>query len=171
MTGTVTATNLTQPVSPTDLGGSIGGVQMLFAKLQLALSQASKESAMGYMKNIQESQAEQGKISDMLNAMRKLKSEAASNNNNTPMTQDMKTYMDARGLAYDQSGNDLYHSKDQWDLAIKSMETYQERLGTDTQQKMVFVQDFIGQYNSYLQGANSSIQQSNQTLAEIARSR
>jgi hypothetical protein len=36
---------------------------------------------------------------------------------------------------------------------------------------MVFVQDFMGQYNSYLQGSNSVIQQSNQTLAELARAR
>jgi hypothetical protein len=36
---------------------------------------------------------------------------------------------------------------------------------------MVFVQDYMGQYNSYLQGANSVIQQSNQTLAELARAR
>jgi hypothetical protein len=36
---------------------------------------------------------------------------------------------------------------------------------------MVFVQDFMGQYNSYLQGANSVIQQSNQTLAELAKAR
>ena len=34
---------------------------------------------------------------------------------------------------------------------------------------MVYVQDFMGQYNSYLTGANSSIQQSNQTLGTIAR--
>jgi hypothetical protein len=46
-----------------------------------------------------------------------------------------------------------------------------DALGTDTQQKMVFVQDYMGQYNSYLQGANSVIQQSNQTLGELARAR
>jgi hypothetical protein len=34
---------------------------------------------------------------------------------------------------------------------------------------MVFLQDFMGQYNSYLTGANSAIQQSNQTLGTIVR--
>jgi hypothetical protein len=34
---------------------------------------------------------------------------------------------------------------------------------------MVFVQDFMGQYNSYLTGANTAIQQANQTLQTIVR--
>jgi hypothetical protein len=33
------------------------------------------------------------------------------------------------------------------------------------------LQDFMGKYNSYLQRANSVIQQSNQTLGELARAR
>jgi pantothenate kinase-related protein Tda10 len=56
-------------------------------------------------------------------------------------------------------------------VAINSLKAHLDQLGTNTQQKMVFVQDFMGQYNSYLQGANSAIQQSNQTLADLARLR
>ena len=52
-----------------------------------------------------------------------------------------------------------------WDSA------YRDQLGTDTQQLMVFVQDYMGQYNSYLQGANSAIQQGNQTLQALATGR
>jgi pantothenate kinase-related protein Tda10 len=83
----------------------------------------------------------------------------------------MKTYMVANGLAYDHAQNDDLHTKEQWGVAITSLQAKLDSLGTDTQQKMVFVQDFMGQYNSYLQGANSVIQQSNQTLGELARSR
>ena len=36
---------------------------------------------------------------------------------------------------------------------------------------MVYLQDFIGQYNSYLQGANSAISTANQTLTAIATGR
>jgi hypothetical protein len=35
---------------------------------------------------------------------------------------------------------------------------------------MVFVQDFMGQYNSYLSGANDSIKQAVQLLRELAKS-
>ena len=44
-----------------------------------------------------------------------------------------------------------------------------EELGTNTQQEMVYVQDYMGQYNSYLQGANTQIANSNQTLTNLAR--
>jgi hypothetical protein len=64
---------------------------------------------------------------------------------------------------------DLANDKDQWDTAITSLQQRLDSLGTDTQQKMVYVQDFMGQYNSYLQGANSTIQQSNQTLNQLAK--
>ena len=40
---------------------------------------------------------------------------------------------------------------------------------TNTQQEMVYVQDYMGQYNSYLQGANTQIANSNQTLTNLAR--
>ena len=48
---------------------------------------------------------------------------------------------------------------------------YQESLGTKTQTQMVFLQDFISQYNSYLQGANSAIQESSDVLTAIATGR
>ncbi|MDR0672097.1 MAG: hypothetical protein LBF93_00240 [Zoogloeaceae bacterium] len=64
---------------------------------------------------------------------------------------------------------DRRHNKDEWEVAITSLQARMDSLGTDTQQKMVYVQDFMGQYNSYLQGANSVIQQSNQTLAALAK--
>jgi hypothetical protein len=34
---------------------------------------------------------------------------------------------------------------------------------------MVYLQDFIGQYNSFLQGANTAISNANQVLTNIAR--
>jgi pantothenate kinase-related protein Tda10 len=87
------------------------------------------------------------------------------------MPVDMENYMKANNLAYDATGNDRIMDKNEWEVAIKSLQARSEALGTDTQQKMVFVQDFMGQYNSYLQGSNSVIQQGNQTLAELARAR
>ena len=42
-------------------------------------------------------------------------------------------------------------------------------MGNKTQTLMVYLQDFIGQYNSYLQGANTQISNANQTLTNLAR--
>ena len=90
-------------------------------------------------------------------------------NNATFMSQEMVDYMDAHGLAYDKTGNNHSHSADEWDVAITALESRLEELGTNTQQEMVYVQDYMGQYNSYLQGANTQIANSNQTLTNLAR--
>ncbi|WP_300717887.1 USH1C-binding protein 1 [uncultured Desulfovibrio sp.] len=90
-------------------------------------------------------------------------------NNATFMSQEMVDYMDANGLAYDKTGNNHSHSADEWDVAITALESRLEELGTNTQQEMVYVQDYMGQYNSYLQGANTQIANANQTLTNLAR--
>lgn len=52
---------------------------------------------------------------------------------------------------------------------VSSLQNVQETVGTDIQQQMVFVQDFMGQYNSYTQGSSSVISQSMETLKTVAR--
>jgi pantothenate kinase-related protein Tda10 len=150
-----------------NLGG--GSLQLMFAKLQLTLAESAKSSAMNYMQDIQKTQEEQKLVAKLLQEARQSQANAGTSWN--AMSTEMVQYMDAHKLAYDTTGNDHSHRKDEWEVAIKSLQARSEALGTDTQQKMVFVQDFMGQYNSYLQGSNSVIQQSNQTLAELARAR
>jgi hypothetical protein len=180
----VPATNFQNLAASIDLGPS-GSLQFMFAKLQLALSQMSKSSAMNYMDEIQKSQDEQKQVSAFLQTARDLQAKAGSSDaaqkklnkaatgsdNRTLMPLDMLNYLKANNLAYDKTGDERNQSKDEWELAVTSLKAQLEQLGTNTQQKMVFVQDFMGQYNSYLQGATSAIQQSNQTLAELARTR
>ena len=169
--------NIGSVMSGIDLGPT-GSLQFQFAKLQLALSQMAKDGAMGYIDQIQKSQDEQKKVSQMLQDARQLQANAKAGTGDCSgdkyasyMPKEMQDYMDKNGLAYDKTGNDNRHNKDEWEVAITSLKAHLDQLGTDTQQKMVFVQDFMGQYNSYLQGANSAIQQGNQTLAELARVR
>ena len=216
--------NVSSIASGIDLGPA-GSLQFQFAKLQLALSEVAKNNAMDYIDQIQKSQDEQKKVSQMLQEARQAQANAKSQGDKakTEMSSQLKVYVDANGLAYDKgtitkntetlAANekkikemeaqlakapttlDRYaiqqniinlkaenvklqtaidkpsFTNAEWDVAINSLKAQLDQLGTDTQQKMVFVQDFMGQYNSYLQGANSAIQQSNQTLAELARVR
>ena len=64
------------------------------------------------------------------------------------------------------SGNPTADDIKNW---ISNLESSQEELGTDIQQQMVFVQDYMGQYNSYMQGASSAISTANETLKSLAR--
>ncbi len=167
---TTSVGGINEIVSKIDLGPT-GSLQFQFAKLQLAMAELSKNGAMDYIKQIQDSQEEQKKVADMLQRCRQLQADAKASGKTTTMPADVVTYMDKNGLAYDKAGNDKNHSKDEWDVAITSLTARQDKLGSNTQQLMVFVQDYMGQYNSYLQGSNSAIQQGNQTLAELARVR
>ena len=95
------------------------------------------------------------------------------------MPADVREFIDKNNLTYDLTTGgvskptketaDSLHNKDEWDVAIQSLQAYQETIGTDIQTKMVYVQDFMGQYNSYTQGANSAIQSGMQTLTAVAR--
>ena len=182
---TVTQSNLDAArlsgASSVNIGAnSIGGgsLQLMFAKLQLTLAESSKSNAMGYIEDIQKTQEEQKSLAAMLQQARQLQADAKAGNGNAPgqsncslMPADMKAYMDTNGLAYDKTGGDNINNKDEWEVAITSLQARMDSLGTSTQQKMVFVQDYMGQYNSYTTGANSVIQQSNQTLSELAKAR
>ena len=162
--------------------GSLGtctSVNFIFAKLQMELAASAKDSALGYIKQIEGAQAEQKEVADMLQQCRKLQNQAKDSGGCTEMPADIRAYMDKNGLAYDlttggvseptEKTADSLHNKDEWDVAIQSLQAHQETIGTDIQTKMVYVQDFMGQYNSYTQGANSAIQSGMQTLTAVAR--
>ena len=82
------------------------------------------------------------------------------------MPQDMQDFFEKRGL---DAGTISSMGKDDWDYALKSLTNFQEQVGNKTQTLMVYLQDFIGQFNAFTQGANTAIASANQTLTNIAR--
>ena len=184
----------TSSVSFGELGPTTS-LQLMFAKLQLELAGTAKSQAMEKMDAISQAQDEQKLVSQLLNEARQSQADAkagvnskqsytytftredgstytkteTSTDNAIPMSQAMVDYMDAHGLAYDKSNGDHLQLADEWDVAITSLESRLEELGTNTQQEMVYIQDYMGQYNSYLQGANTKIANSNQTITSLAR--
>ena len=184
----------TSSVSLGELGPTTS-LQLMFAQLQLELAETAKTQAMGKMEAISEAQDEQQLVSQLLNEARQAQADAKAGVNSKqsytytftredgstytqtetstdsaiPMSQEMVDYMDAHGLAYDKSNGDHLQLADEWDVAITSLESRLEELGTNTQQEMVYIQDYMGQYNSYLQGANTQISNANQTLTNLAR--
>ncbi len=140
---------------------SDNSMQLMFAKLQLAQAQLCKDSANSCMQQLQRLQEEQTLTADTLEKMRQLQAEGA-----TEMPEDMLSFMRDRGLAYCEPKD-----FDCWAYNIESLTVYQDGLASQTQSLMVNLQDFIGQYNSYLQGASSSVNSASDTLAAIAASR
>ena len=165
------ASALSQIMASIDLGPT-SSLQFMMAKLQLANSMICKSQAEDQMKQIEKAQAEQKAVAEMISDARKLQEQAEESGKCTTMPTEMETWMKKRGLAINTAGNsDRLHNKDEWAYNIQSLTDYQQSISNDTQTMMVFLQDFIGQYNSYLQGANSAVQQGNQTLQAIATGR
>lgn len=140
---------------------SDNSIQLMFAKLQLAQAQLCKDSANSCMQQLQGLQEEQTLTADTLEKMRQLQAEGA-----TEIPEDMLSFMRDRGLAYCEPKD-----FDCWAYNIESLTVYQDNLTAQTQSLMVNLQGFIGQYNSYLQGASSSVNSASDTLAAIAASR
>ncbi len=161
-------TSLSEILDTIDLGPT-GSVQMMFAKLQLAQSEICKNQAESYMKQIEDIQEEQELCANMIEKARKLQNDAKTKDTTTEMPADMVEFFESRGLSIDTTGSDNLHNSDEWDFNLKSLTNYQEEVGNKTQTLMVYLQDFIGQYNSYLQGANTQIANANQTLTNLAR--
>ena len=178
MTNAINNTSqLSQVMASIDLGPT-ESVQFQFAKLQMAQAQICKEQATTYMKQIEDIQNEQKKTAEMIAQARKLQNDCKAKTGDCPwdkeasmMPQEMADFFKARGLSYDTTGNDLANNKDEWDYNIQSLTNYQESISNKTQTLMVYLQDFIGQYNSYTQGASNQVSQGIQTLTAVATAR
>ncbi|MDR2891997.1 MAG: USH1C-binding protein 1 [Deltaproteobacteria bacterium] len=148
-----------------------GSIQLQFAKLQLALSGTARSQVEGEIEAMSKAQKEQQDVCNFLQEARQLQMNAKADGKAKTMPATMREYMDAHGLAYPNQDGDNKYSKDEWEAIVASFKGRLDTMGTDTQQKMIFVQDYMGQYNAYLQGSNTAIQQANQVLTEVARSR
>ncbi len=153
----INATSSFGGINDIDLGPA-GSVQIMYAKLQLLMSAQCKTQAEKYMNDIQGIQAEQREAAKMIELARQLKQQGK------PPTDELKQWMKDRGLEAINSGK-----PEDWDVNIKKITSYQETVGNKTQTLMVYLQDFIGQYNSYLQGASSSINDAKNVLTSLAR--
>lgn len=185
-TDPISSSSSSSSISSVSLGdlGPTGSLQMLFAKLQLELAAAAKSQAEAKIESIYATQEEQKELAALLNEARlcqkqgvdgegegkiSVKGVKVTGKDCYPMSKALVEYMDEHGLEYPNKDGDCILGKDEWDIAIQALEGRLETLGTSTQQEMVYIQDYMGQYNSYLQGANTQIANSNQTLTSLAR--
>ncbi len=169
-TNSVSTSSIREILSEINLGSS-SSVQLMFAKLQLANSQLCKLNAENYLEQITKTQEKQTEIADMIEKARALQNTAETKGGCTDMPQEMVDFFKNNGLSYDMDGNDVHHNKDEWEYNIQSLTNYQKKFESSTQTQMVYLQDFISQMNSYLQGANSAIQEQSQVLTSILTGR
>ncbi len=158
--------SLDQVMSSIDMGPT-DSLSFMYAQLQLAQASICKDQSLEMMDKIQDNQAKQQEVADMIAEARTLQQEAEASEGCTGMSTEMIAFYDANGISYDTTGSDTIHSSEEWEYNIQSLTNYQETLSTSTQTDMVLLQDFMGQYNSYIQGANKAATDGVQTLQSI----
>ena len=143
--------------------------------LQMDLAKANKEQALAGIKEIEEQQAKKKELADILNQARNYKTNGNHLTNlSVPTGIDDKfvKYCQENGFSiphYEKYADSKENLDKKWDLCIAQMQTKLDTVGANIQTQMVQLQDFMGQYNSYMQGANTAISQSNQILAGLAK--
>ena len=167
----VGATSNTSSVSFQSVTG-MRSPQMALAMLMMKLSEANKESAMAGIKEIEAEQAKKKDMAELLNQAREYASgnytKNAKDTSHTSSAFDKKIQDLGFSVPND---SDKDKNKAQWDKLIAQIQTKMDTVGADLQTKMVQLQDMMGQYNSYLQGANSAIAKSNEVLSALAQGR
>lgn len=145
-------------------------VQYQFAKLQLELSQQCKDTALDKMTQIRDQQAQQLKPAELINELLPLASTARKTGEAQPVSDDLLRRLDELDIEYDDGiAQTKKASATELNVIISNVQNRQETLGDDIQQEMAYVQDFMGQYNSYLKNASSATANAQNTLAALAR--
>lgn len=139
-------------------------IQQLFAKLQLQQAQIAKEQAQKRIDEIQKQQNTSKQLTELMNELRQFSS--TIENEPLELTSELKEKLITLDIC-SETDEILTKklTKSDVDELIEKVEYKQETVGSDTQQNMVYIQDYIGQYNSYLQNSNAAIAASADALS------
>ena len=137
-------------------------MQLVYAKLQLEMAELNKQQAMEKMNHIAVLQAEQRTVSAYLNTAEQYRNEAADTDADIAMPADMAEYLNYadKSPLLDEAG---------WNGAIASLENRLNQLSMEVQLEMIYVQNMLGQYQSYLSGTNTMPVSGSQTVSGLAR--
>ena len=150
-------------------GGSSSNINLELARLQMQLANSTKDTMTPYMNEINRIQKDQNRAGSFLSQARQLQKSAESSRKSIAMPDTMKFYMDTNKISYPKSNQGLLYSSDQWKSVIRGLEDYIEKTGAQVQSLMVKMQELMGEYNSYSQGASSSLQGGYKPLQGITR--
>ena len=140
-----------------------GSIQFRFALYQLNYANQCRQNAVNYMGQIEQIQDQAEEAAEMITKAR----DAEAKGSGVPA--EVVSYMNTNKLGMKGSASSC--SSDEWSYNLASLTQYQESISSKTQTLMVYLQDFISQYNSYLQGANAAVQESASTMRAILTGR
>lgn len=136
-------------------------IQQQFAQLQQEASKLAQQQAADRIQQIQQQQQKQQDAADALNQLYDLQNKQQSGQE-AALPDDLRAYLDENNLAYGTADAPNYTT------AISSVHAYIEALSTDTQSQMVYIQDYLAQYNQYLQSSTETMQSASDMLSSLS---
>lgn len=147
--------------------------QLAFAQLQIQLAEKARQDALDRINQLEEQQELQKTCSGMLNKARVAESETRDYTGKDPAdnandkkaydsimaaTNEVTAFMSEHDIPVPTptAGKGKMYTATEWENIAALLENFLESL-SDTGTDMVYIQDYIDQYNQYLQGASSAI--------------
>lgn len=140
----------------------------MFYKLQQQQAQLCKDQAQKYLEEIQKQQDMQQQYTELIYQLR----EFSYTLNKEPLLlpDEIKQKLIDLDVCSEADGAlTKKYTKEDVDSLIEKVELLQENLGINTQQNMVYIQDFIGQYNSYLQNSIAAVTASTDVPSSLSK--
>ena len=134
--------------------------QLLFAQLQIQLGLQAKQNAAQKIEEVQALQQQQAECANVISELRQL-----LNAGGGELSSDLASRIEALGV----SATAGSVTTSQIESLLDLLESKQDDIESNTQQKMVYVQDYIDQYNSYLQNSQSSVTEVSELLNALSR--
>lgn len=148
-----------------DANSMTSSILQMFVQLQQQQAELCKQQAQQALDRVLANQEEIANTSRYLSDARISLNEATSNGS-SKMTQDMRSFLQERGLFPSTlNPNAASYTEAEWKMVTQLLEVYSDQQEGQTQSQMVYIQDYMSQYNQYLTGASQQMQQNQEKLA------
>ena len=159
--------------APVEIASAYGAsLHMRFAQLQFSAAALNKENALEKMAKIEEEQTLQKSIAQNMQTLRNNKKDVkadAKPGDKVAISQDVVDFAATQGIQATLKDGKMTIKQSE-DL-MQGLQSALDRVGTNTQLRMVDVQDKMGAYSAYVGGVNSIIQQGLQLTNDVAKMR
>lgn len=137
-------------------------ISVLFTQLQQQMAAQQNQEAKDKINAINENQQAQDEAYNVLNECR-TQLTVARKSGTSKVSDELLSYFKENSIDYPNVGKGQVYTAEKWETVIAEMEGMLEEFSNDTQRQMEFIQDFMGQYYNYQQGAAIS----NQTISSL----
>lgn len=168
-------TDLEETEESSDFAGTMQdsssrNIQLIFAQLQQQLAQENKEAAVNKIEEVQKQQSQQTLCTDVLNQLRQLQAEARSSGKPVELSQELKNNLVSLEICTSTTTYITKSEVTEEDLQnlISLTEAKMDSLSSSTQVQMVYLQDYMKQYNSYTSSSSSITEELKEMLNQYA---